>query len=135
MSTKATTPIDIIIGNRIRARRLALRMSQEKLGDSLGLTFQQIQKYEKGINRVTASRLVDIAAVLRAPIDTFFDQNRSETETAFLEDADLQQLLTFYSGLPEQAKDLVQRLCADLANLEEASLKTGHIRKARRVAR
>ena len=66
-------PVDIHVGNRIRIRRNILGWSQEKLGDLLGLTFQQIQKYEKGMNRVSASRLWDFSVVLDAPISFFYD--------------------------------------------------------------
>ena len=66
-------PIDIHVGNRIRLRRTLLGMSQEKLACLLGLTFQQVQKYEKGMNRVGASRLWDISKVLEAPISFFYE--------------------------------------------------------------
>ena len=66
-------PIDIHVGKRIRMRRNLLGWSQEKLGDLLGLTFQQVQKYEKGLNRVSASRLWDFSVVLETPISFFYD--------------------------------------------------------------
>ena len=66
-------PIDIHVGNRIRLRRTLLGLSQEKLAALLGLTFQQVQKYEKGMNRVGASRLWDISKVLEAPINFFYE--------------------------------------------------------------
>jgi transcriptional regulator with XRE-family HTH domain len=66
-------PIDVHVGNRIRIRRNLLGWSQEKLGDLLGLTFQQIQKYEKGLNRVSASRLWDFSTVMDTPISFFYD--------------------------------------------------------------
>ena len=65
--------IDVHVGSRIRLRRTLLGMSQERLGDALGLTFQQVQKYERGLNRVGASRLFDLARVLDVPISFFFD--------------------------------------------------------------
>ena len=67
------SPIDIHVGSRVRLRRMMLSMSQEKLGESLGITFQQIQKYEKGTNRIGASRLQHIARVLSVPIAFFFE--------------------------------------------------------------
>lgn len=70
---KKPNPIDIHVGGRIRLRRNMLGMSQEKLGESLGITFQQIQKYEKGTNRVGASRLQAIASILNAPVSFFFE--------------------------------------------------------------
>ena len=67
------SPIDVHVGSRIRLRRTLLGMSQERLGDQLGLTFQQVQKYERGVNRVGASRLFDLSRVLDVPISFFFD--------------------------------------------------------------
>ena len=67
------SPIDVHVGTRIRLRRTLLGMSQERLGESLGLTFQQVQKYERGVNRVGASRLFDLSRVLDVPISFFFD--------------------------------------------------------------
>jgi len=70
---KQPNPIDIHVGSRVRLRRMMLGMSQEKLGESLGITFQQIQKYEKGTNRIGASRLQHIARVLTVPVAFFFE--------------------------------------------------------------
>jgi len=70
---KQPNPIDIHVGSRIRLRRTMLGMSQEKLGESLGITFQQVQKYEKGTNRVGASRLQNIASILNVPVSFFFE--------------------------------------------------------------
>jgi transcriptional regulator with XRE-family HTH domain len=69
---KKPNPTDIHVGSRIRMRRNMLGMSQEKLGENLGITFQQIQKYEKGTNRVGASRLQAIASILEVPVSFFF---------------------------------------------------------------
>jgi len=71
--TKKANPIDGQVGNRVRIRRMLIGMSQEKLGDLLGLTFQQVQKYEKGINRIGAGRLFEIARILDVPIEFFYD--------------------------------------------------------------
>ena len=67
------SPIDVHVGSRIRLRRTLMGMSQERLGEALGLTFQQVQKYERGVNRVGASRLFDLSRVLDVPISFFFD--------------------------------------------------------------
>ena len=67
------SPVDVHVGGRIRLRRTLMAMSQERLGDALGLTFQQVQKYERGINRVGASRLFDLSRVLDVPISFFYD--------------------------------------------------------------
>jgi transcriptional regulator with XRE-family HTH domain len=72
-SKKQPNPIDIHVGSRVRLRRMMLGMSQEKLGEHLGITFQQIQKYEKGTNRIGASRLQHIARVLQMPVSFFFE--------------------------------------------------------------
>jgi transcriptional regulator with XRE-family HTH domain len=73
MPKKRFDPVDVAVGNRIRVQRLLSDMSQSALGDAIGVTFQQVQKYEKGANRVGASRLTQIAKALGVPIKTFFD--------------------------------------------------------------
>ncbi len=73
MVKKVPNPIDKHVGSRVRMRRMMLGMSQEKLGDSLGLTFQQVQKYEKGTNRIGASRLQQIALILQVSVSFFFE--------------------------------------------------------------
>jgi transcriptional regulator with XRE-family HTH domain len=70
---KSPNPIDKHVGSRVRMRRMMLSMSQEKLGDALGLTFQQVQKYEKGTNRIGASRLQQISNILQVPVEFFFE--------------------------------------------------------------
>jgi len=72
-SSRRPNPIDTHVGSRVRLRRMLLGMSQEKLGEHLGLTFQQVQKYEKGVNRIGASRLFDLAHVLGVPVQFFYD--------------------------------------------------------------
>lgn len=71
--TIPSSKIDIHVGSRVRERRLAMRMSQGKLGSALGVTFQQVQKYEKGTNRISASRLQQIGAILSVPVSYFFE--------------------------------------------------------------
>ena len=73
MAKKAPNPIDKYVGSRVRMRRMMLGMSQERLGNALGLTFQQVQKYEKGTNRIGASRLQQISHILQVPVSFFFD--------------------------------------------------------------
>jgi transcriptional regulator with XRE-family HTH domain len=73
MAKKSPNPTDKYVGSRVRMRRLMLGMSQEKLGEKLGLTFQQVQKYEKGTNRIGASRLQHISQILKVPVSFFFD--------------------------------------------------------------
>lgn len=81
MSAKQPNPIDTYVGARVRTRRLMLGMSQERLADRIGVTFQQVQKYEKGTNRIGASRLQSIAAVLATPVSFFFQQDGSQALT------------------------------------------------------
>jgi transcriptional regulator with XRE-family HTH domain len=71
--SRRPNPMDIHVGSRVRLRRMLLGISQEKLGKRLGLTFQQVQKYEKGVNRIGASRLFDLATVLDVPIQYFYE--------------------------------------------------------------
>ena len=71
-------PIDVHVGSRVRLRRTLLGMSQEKLGEAIGLTFQQVQKYERGFNRIGASRLFDLSRVLDVPVGFFFDDMTDE---------------------------------------------------------
>ncbi|MGR0185382.1 helix-turn-helix domain-containing protein [Azospirillum aestuarii] len=79
-------PVDIHVGARVRLRRTLLGMSQEKLGDALGLTFQQVQKYERGANRISASRLFDLSRVLDVPISFFFDDMAEATAATTVAD-------------------------------------------------
>lgn len=97
---KKPNPIDIHVGSRIRLRRNMLGFSQEKLGESLGITFQQIQKYEKGTNRVGASRLQAISSILNVPVSFFFeDAPGSETQPAgFAEDNDSTYIVDFMNS-------------------------------------
>ena len=73
MADKKSNPIDMHVGSRVRMRRLLIGLSQEKLGKRMGLTFQQIQKYEKGVNRIGASRLFELSQILEVPVQFFFE--------------------------------------------------------------
>src|SRR5579864_5254245 len=73
MPSGKPNPVDVHVGGRVRLRRTLLGMSQEKLGEAIGLTFQQVQKYERGANRIGASRLWDLSRVLDCPVSFFFD--------------------------------------------------------------
>lgn len=81
MNAKAPNAIDIYVGSRVRMRRLLLGLSQEKLAEQIGVTFQQVQKYEKGMNRIGASRLQRIAEVLSASPSYFFQQEDAQPLT------------------------------------------------------
>ena len=99
-SKKSPNPIDIHVGSRVRLRRMMLGMSQEKLGDHLGITFQQIQKYEKGTNRIGASRLQHIATVLKVPVSFFFEDapGTPEEMTGFGETKPTSYVVDFLSS-------------------------------------
>jgi transcriptional regulator with XRE-family HTH domain len=74
VARKEPNPIDVHVGSRVRLRRLLVGMSQEKLGEQLGLTFQQVQKYEKGTNRIGASRLYEVSRILNVPVQYFYEE-------------------------------------------------------------
>jgi transcriptional regulator with XRE-family HTH domain len=84
---KQANPIDIQVGNRVRIRRMLIGMSQERLGDLLGLTFQQVQKYEKGVNRIGAGRLFEVSRILNVPVDFFYEGVAAQSGGGELENA------------------------------------------------
>ena len=99
---KLPNPIDQHVGNRVRMRRLLANMSQEKLGAALGLTFQQVQKYEKGTNRIGASRLQQISKVLDAPPSFFFEgapTSEAISRPGFAESSEVVGFLSTVEGL------------------------------------
>jgi len=130
---KSTSLIDKEIGTRVRMRRISIGMSQEKLGEMLGLTFQQVQKYEKGMNRISVGRLVDIAKILGVEIHFFFDGIKSgKAEPGFAEDnspayiADVMstpeglQLIRTFTGIKSaKVRKSIVQLVASLAAQEE----------------
>jgi transcriptional regulator with XRE-family HTH domain len=128
--TKKTNPIDAQVGNRVRIRRMLIGMSQERLGDLLGLTFQQVQKYEKGVNRIGAGRLFEIARILGVPIDFFYDgvgaalENPGEGTPPVMEFVSsgegLQLSLAFMKIKDPKVRKRVLDLVKSLANEEEA---------------
>ena len=139
-------PIDVHVGARVRLRRTLLGMSQEKLGEAIGLTFQQVQKYERGANRIGASRLFDLSRVLDVPVSFFFDdmtedvQNQSPRlisgiagfeETASSYEADpmtkretLELVRAYYRITDPQVRKRVFELSKALANASEATGET-----------
>jgi transcriptional regulator with XRE-family HTH domain len=105
--TGIPNPIDVHVGKRIRMRRLLIDMTQDTLADALGLTYQQVQKYEAGANRVSASRLLAMADILGAPISFFFDGLTPGTpeENALrerLEEPEAIELVRLYYAIPDQ---------------------------------
>lgn len=97
---KAPDPIDRHVGSRVRMQRILMKMSQEKLGEALGLTFQQVQKYEKGLNRIGASRLQQISKTLNVPPSFFFEgapAGGPEPAGGFAEESSSQYVVDFLS--------------------------------------
>lgn len=97
---KKPNPTDVHVGSRIRLRRNMLSMSQEKLGDMLGITFQQIQKYEKGTNRVGASRIQAISEILEVPVAFFFEDipAHGAAPRGFSEDSSVTRAMDFVTS-------------------------------------
>jgi transcriptional regulator with XRE-family HTH domain len=96
---RSAIPVDVHVGTRVRLRRQVMKMSQEKLGDQLGVTFQQVQKYERGANRIGASRLWKISEVLGVPIGFFFDGLTGGSDVAeFAEDDQLPIVYDFINS-------------------------------------
>ncbi|UWQ21337.1 helix-turn-helix domain-containing protein [Jannaschia sp. W003] len=101
-------PVDIHVGKRIRHRRWMVGMTQQQLAEKVGIKFQQIQKYETGMNRVSSSRLWEIAQTLEVPIGHFFegiDGERAETpDQDFLSDKEAMELIRAYYAMPENQR-------------------------------
>ncbi len=102
MVKKNPNPVDVHVGGRVRMRRILIGLSQEKLGEQLGLTFQQVQKYEKGSNRISASRLWQMARILGVPVAFFFDDipdtPNENSQPGFGESAGETALMDFLSS-------------------------------------
>ena len=98
MPKKQANPIDAQVGNRVRIRRMLIGMSQERLGDLLGLTFQQVQKYEKGVNRIGAGRLFEVAKILGVPIDFFYEGVGGGGEKSGFSEAGAPPVMEFVSS-------------------------------------
>ena len=96
-SVKRPNPTDIYVGSRVRMRRKMMGMSQEKLGERLGITFQQIQKYEKGTNRIGASRLQKISEILEVPVSYFFPDQSSDVAMGLAEEGGPGYVVDFLS--------------------------------------
>jgi transcriptional regulator with XRE-family HTH domain len=128
---RAANAIDRKLGQRVRSRRLEIGMSQERLAELLGVTFQQVQKYEKGVNRIAASRLHDISSALDMPVARFFEgltgrvaSGVSESSKDYIDDAlatpEGMQLMALFASIKSQK---VRRRVVELvkALTEEAS--------------
>jgi transcriptional regulator with XRE-family HTH domain len=96
---KQANPIDAQVGNRLRLRRMMIGMSQERLGEMLGLTFQQVQKYEKGVNRIGAGRLFEVSRILGVPIQYFYESVTEQLAAgAGFAEGETQPVLEFVSS-------------------------------------
>ena len=116
MSAKSPDHIDVAVGQRIRIQRLTAGLSQTELAEELGVTFQQVQKYEKGVNRVGAGRLVRVGEALDVPVSFFFGATDAGTEDTrqilgFLDTSYSLRLLRAFSRIPHSE---VQRAVVDL---------------------
>jgi transcriptional regulator with XRE-family HTH domain len=116
MTTKKPHLVDIHVGNRLRELRCLAGLSQTALGRSVGVTFQQIQKYEKGANRVSASRLWDFASLLGAPVESFFPATSPPAGLACLDDPAFARWVQLYHDTPEESRSLLLKLVKVLAN-------------------
>jgi transcriptional regulator with XRE-family HTH domain len=106
-NNRSTTALDKQIGQRIRTRRLELGMAQTSLASEIGVTFQQIQKYERGANRVAAGTLFNVAKCLDLPIATFFPKAGAGDSDALTDSEELLELRIIYSRLTPQTRDLL----------------------------
>ena len=121
MSKKTPNPVDIHIGSKVRERRMLIGMSQEKLGEELGLTFQQVQKYEKGANRIGGSRLHHISKVLGVRVDWFFpDRDENLTTGPTLDQRDAALLRAYHQLSPGQQERL-KAFLKSITALQEAA--------------
>ena len=98
MPKKSANPIDAQVGGRVRIRRMLIGMSQERLGELLGLTFQQVQKYEKGVNRIGAGRLFEMSRILGVPIDFFYEDVRGSLLGGFAENESSPPVMEFVTS-------------------------------------
>lgn len=122
---RSTNTIDVRLGQRVRARRLEIGMSQERLAELLGITFQQVQKYEKGVNRIAGSRLWDISKALDMPVARFFDgigkgevKGAGESAEAVMATPEGAQLIALFASI--KSKSVRRRVVGLVLALTEA---------------
>lgn len=118
---RASTSVDLLVSQRIRLRRNVLRVSQEKLAEAIGVTFQQVQKYEKGSNRVSAGKLYDIALALQVPVSFFFEEAEASDEQsefrALAATSDGIEMLRAFAGIRNRsAREQIIGICKTVAN-------------------
>jgi transcriptional regulator with XRE-family HTH domain len=119
-SPRSANALDRRIGARIRARRLELHMAQTALAEAIGITFQQVQKYEKGTNRVAASVLFVIARTLKLPISAFYGAPEKDTATSAIDSPEFEALVTRYAGLSERGRRYLLAAADAFRRLEDA---------------
>jgi transcriptional regulator with XRE-family HTH domain len=120
---RKATKFDVVIGGRLRAHRLSHRLSQGELAERLGITFQQIQKYERGTNRISASRLKEVSEILQVPIAAWFADTKPSRKLPdtgdareFITNARAMRLLKSFSQIKDsKAQNLIADLCERLA--------------------
>lgn len=138
---KVPNPVDVHVGGRIRLRRTLLGLSQEKLGNAVGLTFQQIQKYERGANRVGASRLFQFSQVLDVPVSFFYDDMANEVRAGqpgfseserepfnqehFARRETLELIRAYYSIADPAVRRRIYELTKSVAKMDEAAKEQG----------
>lgn len=108
-------PLDTHVGNRLRLRRLKMNLTQEKLANLVGLTFQQVQKYEHGTNRISASRLYEIATALKVPVSYFYEELPADTPT--------------FEGMAESGQDPIH-MDEELSGIDMSSRETSDLLRA-----
>ena len=128
MSTKDPNPIDRHVGARVRMRRLMLGMSQEKLADAIGITFQQVQKYEKGTNRMGSSRLQQIANVLQVPVTFFFEEVPGQSKLAGVK-ARAPDFVSDFLAMPDGLA-----LTKSFIQIKDARIRRGIVRLVEQIA-
>jgi transcriptional regulator with XRE-family HTH domain len=141
--TDKPNPIDVHVGHRLRLRRTLLGMSQERLGQLLGLTFQQIQKYERGVNRIGSSRLYELGRILHVPVSFFFDAMPEDGAVApeamvFDDDRELSldkretlELVRAYNRIPDVVvRKRLFELTKALANLDPKRRPAAHLTRS-----
>ena len=111
--------VDIHVGKRVRERRVSLGMSQANLGEYLGLTFQQIQKYERGVNRISASRLWVLSHLFKVPVEWFFEglEETSQKQNDVMTRQETRQLARYYEACPPSIRNRLRALIRATANM------------------
>ena len=129
MSVKAPVPQDEVVGRRMRARRRQLGLSQQALGDALGISYQQVQKYENGVSRIGAGRLQQVAKILTVPVSFFFDEKlggaqEGDEVLAFLDAPYSLRLVQAFARMPDRfiqqrIVQLVEQIAASVSAIQQ----------------